>query len=75
MTPYTFFFRLPRSILWLLAGFGLVSGIVDYLHTQLEATGNYSVTANVHNSLITTAPAKPFSSPLFLHQPFPGSGF
>jgi hypothetical protein len=48
---------------------------VDYLHTPLGTTANYSATANLHNSQITTAPAKPFSSLLWLHQPFPNNGF
>jgi hypothetical protein len=30
-------------------------------HTQLETTSNYGATANLHNSQITTAPAKPFT--------------
>jgi hypothetical protein len=41
--------------------------------SELEAIT--SSTLNVHNSQITTAPAKPFSSLLCFHQPFPGNGF
>jgi hypothetical protein len=37
--------------------FGLVNGVVDHLYYS-----NYSATANLHNSQITTAAAKPFSS-------------
>jgi hypothetical protein len=37
-----------------------VTGFIDRLHTRLGTTGNYSATANLHNSQITTAPAKPF---------------
>jgi hypothetical protein len=52
-----------------------VSGFVDHLHTPPGTTSNFSAIANLHNSQITTAPAKPFSSPLYLHQPFPRNGF
>jgi hypothetical protein len=40
----------------------LVNGFIDYLHTRLGTTSNYSVTANLHNSQITTAPAKLFQT-------------
>jgi hypothetical protein len=43
-------------------------------YTQLGTTSNYSATDNLHNSHITTAPAKPFSS-LLCFQPFFGNGF
>jgi hypothetical protein len=42
-------------------------------YTQLGTTTNYIATANLHNSQITTALAKPF--PASLHQPFPDNGF
>jgi hypothetical protein len=45
-----------------------------YTHDLLSAS-NYSSTADLHNSQITTAPAKPFSSLLYSHQPFPVNGF
>jgi hypothetical protein len=45
------------------------------LYAPLRTTSNYSTTANLHNSQITTAPAKPFSSLVYLHQPFPSNGF
>jgi hypothetical protein len=43
-----------------LMGFGLMSGFIDRLYTQLGKTSNYSTTANLHISQITTAPAKHF---------------
>jgi hypothetical protein len=43
-------------------GFGLENGFIDQLYTRLVSTSNYSATANLHNSQITTAPAKPLSS-------------
>jgi hypothetical protein len=43
--------------------------------TWVGSTSNYSTTANLHNSQITTAPTKPFSSLLCLHQPFPSNRF
>jgi hypothetical protein len=43
-------------------GFGLVIRFIGHLYTRLGTTSNYSATANLHNSQITTAPAKPFSS-------------
>jgi hypothetical protein len=62
---------------WLQAGFWLVNGFIGhlYVYTRLGTTSNYSLTANLHNSQINTAPAKPFSSMLWLHQPSPGNGF
>jgi hypothetical protein len=42
----------------------------------MHTTWNYNyITANIQNSQITSAPAKPFSSLLAFHQPFPGNGF
>jgi hypothetical protein len=41
-------------------GFGLDIQSIDRLYTQLGTTSNYSATANLHNSQITTAPVKPF---------------
>jgi hypothetical protein len=35
-------------------------GIIENLYTPLRTTSNYSATVNLHNSQITTAPAKPF---------------
>jgi hypothetical protein len=35
----------------------------------------YGAIINLHTLQITTAPAKPFSSLFYLHQPFPGNGF
>jgi hypothetical protein len=43
----------------LLTGVGLVNGFTDHLYTRLGTTSNYSATANLHNSQITTASAKP----------------
>jgi hypothetical protein len=37
-----------------------VNGFIDHLYTRLETTSNYSATASLHNSQITTAPAKRF---------------
>jgi hypothetical protein len=46
---------------WLLyMGFGLVNGFIDHLYTWLRTTSIYCATTNLHNSQITTAPAKPF---------------
>jgi hypothetical protein len=36
-------------------GFGLDVGFTDHLYTRLGTTSNYSATANLHNSQITTA--------------------
>jgi hypothetical protein len=41
-------------------GFGLGNEFIDHLYTPLGTTSTYSVTANVHNSRITTASTKPF---------------
>jgi hypothetical protein len=41
-------------------GFELDIGFIDHLYTRLGTTRNYSVTANLYNSQITTAPAKHF---------------
>jgi hypothetical protein len=43
-------------------GLDFVNGFIDHLYTPLGTTSNYSATANLHNSQITTAPAKPFLS-------------
>jgi hypothetical protein len=37
-----------------------MNGFVDQLYTRLVSTSNYSATANLNNSEITTAPAEPF---------------
>jgi hypothetical protein len=37
-----------------------VNGFIDHLYTRLGTTSNYSATSYLHNSQITTAPAKPF---------------
>jgi hypothetical protein len=58
-----------------LCGVLIGDGFIDRLFTRLGTTSNYSATANLHNSQTITAPAKPFSSLLCLHQPFPGNGF
>jgi hypothetical protein len=41
-------------------GFGLVNGFIDYLYSQVVTITNYSATANLYNSQITTAPTKTF---------------
>jgi hypothetical protein len=41
-------------------GFGLVNGFIDHVYRRLVSTSRYSTTANLYNSQITTAPAKPF---------------
>jgi hypothetical protein len=56
-------------------GYGLVNGFIDHLYTSLGTTSNYSATVNLHNSQITAALAKPFSSLLCLNEPFLGNGF
>jgi hypothetical protein len=38
----------------------MIKGFTDHLYTRLRTTTNYSVSANLHNSQITPAPAKPF---------------
>jgi hypothetical protein len=40
-------------------GYGLVNEFIDHLYTSLGTTSNYSATANLHYSQITTALAKP----------------
>jgi hypothetical protein len=50
----------PISVKCTVTGFGLVNGFVDHLYTPLGITSSYNATANLHNSQITTAPAKPF---------------
>jgi hypothetical protein len=40
----------------------MVNGFIDHLYTPLGTTSNYSATANLHNSQITTAPAKSFAA-------------
>jgi hypothetical protein len=40
----------------------ILDSLTDHLHTPLGTKSNYSATANLHNSQINTAPAKPFSS-------------
>jgi hypothetical protein len=37
-----------------------VTGFIDHLYTRLGSTSTYSTTAKLHNSQITTAPAKNF---------------
>jgi hypothetical protein len=51
------------SRVWVAIDGGL-DWILDLLttYTRLGTTSNYSATANLHNSQITTAPAKPFPS-------------
>jgi hypothetical protein len=56
-------------------GVWLVNGFIDHLYTRLGTTSNYSAMTNLHNSHITTVTTKPFSSLLYLHQLFSGSGF
>jgi hypothetical protein len=40
----------------------MVNGFIDHLYTQLGSMYNYNAIANLHNSQITIAPAKPFLS-------------
>jgi hypothetical protein len=54
---------------------GLVNGFIDHVYTSLGTTNNYSDIANLHTLQITTAPTKPFSSLLWLHQLFSGNSF
>jgi hypothetical protein len=49
-----------HDLVWLYTRFRLVSGFTDHLYTQLGTTSNYSAIANLQNSQITTASAKPF---------------
>jgi hypothetical protein len=39
-----------------------VNGFVDHLYAELGTINNYSTTANLHNSQVTTAPAKHFTA-------------
>jgi hypothetical protein len=39
-------------------GMDWMNGFTDHLYTPLRTTSNYSATANLYNSHITTAPAK-----------------
>jgi hypothetical protein len=55
-------------------GYGLNIEFIDHLLTSLGTTSNYSATANLHKSQITTAPAKLLPSVLFLQQPFRSNG-
>jgi hypothetical protein len=41
-------------------GFGLANGFIDHLFSRLVRASNYSAIANLHNSQIITAHAKPF---------------
>jgi hypothetical protein len=50
-----------------------MNGFIDTLYTPLGTTGNYTTIANLHTLQITKAPAKPFSTLLCFHQPFPGN--
>jgi hypothetical protein len=43
-------------------GFELDIGFTDHFYTLLGITNNYDATADLDNSQITTAPAKPFPS-------------
>jgi hypothetical protein len=38
----------------------LADSFIDHLYTSLGTTSDDKATANLHNSQITTAPAKPF---------------
>jgi hypothetical protein len=49
-----------RTNMWPWTGFGLVNRFIDRLYTRLISTSNYSATADIHNSQITTALAKLF---------------
>jgi hypothetical protein len=51
-----------------------MNGFIDHLYSPLGTAGNYRPTANVHNSQITTEPAKPFPSLLCFQQSFPNKG-
>jgi hypothetical protein len=44
-------------------GFDKVNGFINHLYTPLGTKSTYIATANLHNSQITTAPAKPFFQP------------
>jgi hypothetical protein len=45
-----------------LRGPGLDIGCIHHLYTRPGTTSNHSATANLHNSQMTTAPAKPFTA-------------
>jgi hypothetical protein len=47
-------------------GCGLVITFIDHLRTQLRTASTYSATADLHNSLITTAPLSLFQPATFL---------
>jgi hypothetical protein len=65
---------LPHTSSWLSAYLVKQRDIYTFLNTQLGTTSNYSATGNLHNSQITTAPAKPFPD-FCLNQLYPGNGF
>jgi hypothetical protein len=52
-----------------------MNGIIGHLYTRLGTTSNYSAIANLPTLQITTAITTPFSSLLYLYQPFSGNGF
>jgi hypothetical protein len=56
-------------------GYRLANGFINHLYAPLGTASNYSAIADLHTSQITAASAKPFSSLLCFHQPFPGNGF
>jgi hypothetical protein len=57
-------------------GYGLVvNGFIDHFCAPLGTTSNYNTITNLHTLQITSALAKPFSSLLCIHQPFPGNSF
>jgi hypothetical protein len=72
-TGITVHFILSRSMCVSIDGVWIGKWIYWHLYTWLETTSNYSATANLHNSQITTAPDKPFPA-CYLHQPLPGKG-
>jgi hypothetical protein len=53
-------------------GFELLNGFIDHLYTRIGITISYSATANLQNSQITTATAKPFQLAVS-YQSFPGN--
>jgi hypothetical protein len=53
----------------------MLKGFIGHLDTPLETTSNYISIADLQNSEITAASAKPFSSLQCLRQPFPSNGF
>jgi hypothetical protein len=44
-------------------GYGFVNGFIENIYTPLGTTNNYSAVADLHNSQITTTPAKPIFQP------------